>query len=37
VAEGKFIVASESTSSSQAFTWEVKAVRADIPPLGVEP
>jgi hypothetical protein len=37
VANGEFIVISESGSSSQAFTWEVKAARADIASLNVEP
>jgi hypothetical protein len=36
VKDGKFIVMAESDTSTQAFTWEVKAVRADIPPLPVE-
>ena len=37
VADGKFIVVSDNPASSQAFTWEVKAVRADLAPLAVEP
>lgn len=37
VADGRFVVISENSSSSQAFTWEVKAVRADIAELEVEP
>ena len=37
VAEGKFIVVSDNAASSQAFTWEVKAARADIAPLADEP
>jgi hypothetical protein len=36
VKDGKFIVAAESRGSSQKFSWEVKAVRADIPPLEAE-
>ncbi len=37
VANGRFTVISENVSSSQSFTWEVKAARADIAPLEVEP
>ena len=36
VRDGKLIVVSENTRSSQAFCWEVKAQRADIAPLEVE-
>jgi hypothetical protein len=36
VKDGKFVVTAESPSSSQAFSWEVKATRADLPPLQVE-
>ncbi len=36
VADGKFIVISDNPLSSQAFTWEVKAARADVAPLEVE-
>lgn len=36
VANGQFIVIAANASSSQAFTWEVKAARADIAPLAVE-
>ena len=35
---GRFLVkASDDANPGQAFTWEVKAVRKDIPPLFVEP
>ncbi|MDQ3622700.1 MAG: hypothetical protein M3463_09455 [Verrucomicrobiota bacterium] len=37
VANGQFLVIAENASSSQAFTWEVKAARADIAPLEIEP
>ncbi|MDZ4686198.1 MAG: hypothetical protein SH850_14115 [Planctomycetaceae bacterium] len=37
VVDGKFIVISDNASSSQAFTWEVKAARADLATLEVEP
>ena len=37
VANGQFVVISENSSSSQAFTWEVIAVRADIAALESEP
>lgn len=37
VHDGRFVVASSNPSSTQAFDWEVKAVRADAPPLVVEP
>ena len=37
VVNGRFIVISETDSSSQVFTWEVKAVRADIAAILVEP
>lgn len=36
VKDGKFVVVSENAGSSQAFSWEVKAVRADVAPLQVE-
>jgi hypothetical protein len=36
VADGRFIVVSDNSASTQAFSWEVKAVRADIAPLQVE-
>ena len=35
--EGAFVVVSEDPESVQRFDWEVKAVRADGPPLAVEP
>lgn len=34
---GRFIVVSSNPASTQAFDWEVKAVRADGPPLEAEP
>jgi hypothetical protein len=34
---GRFIVVSDNPASTQAFDWEVKAVRADGPPLEAEP
>ncbi len=37
ISEGAFVVVSENPRSSQRFDWEVKAVRADGPPLMVEP
>lgn len=37
VANGRFIVIAENAASSQAFTWEVKAARADIALLEVAP
>ncbi len=36
VAGGRFVVMSDNVQSAQRFTWEVKAVRADVPPLHVE-
>ncbi len=36
VTNGRFVVVSDNTASSQAFNWEVKAVRADIAALQVE-
>lgn len=36
VKDGRFIVISENPGSTQAFSWEVKATRADISPLQVE-
>jgi len=36
VTNGQFTVVSDNSSSSQAFNWEVKAVRADIAVLQVE-
>jgi hypothetical protein len=36
VKNGQFVVISENPTSTQAFTWEVKAARADLPPLEVE-
>jgi len=35
-ADGRFVVISDNSTSSQAFTWEVKAVRADIAQLITE-
>jgi hypothetical protein len=37
IKDGRFIVVSNNPKSAQAFDWEVKAVRADGPPLAVEP
>jgi hypothetical protein len=37
VAKGEFIVISDNTASSQVFSWEVKATRADLPALETEP
>lgn len=37
IANGRFIVISKNRASNQRFDWEVKAVRADGPPLVVEP
>lgn len=37
IADGAFVVISENPESTQRFDWEVKAVRADAPPLRVEP
>jgi len=37
IAGGRFTVVSDNPASSQAFDWEVKAVRNDQPPLVVEP
>jgi len=36
IKDGSFTVYSSDPSSSQRFFWEVKAVRADVPPLEVE-
>lgn len=36
VRDGRFIVVSDNAASVQAFSWEVKAVRADVPQLEVE-
>ena len=36
VADGRFVVIADNSASTQAFTWEVKAVRADVAPLIVE-
>ncbi len=36
VADGGFVVISDNLASSQAFTWEVKAARADVAPLEAE-
>jgi hypothetical protein len=36
VADGRFVVVSENPASTQAFSWEVKAVRADVPALRTE-
>jgi hypothetical protein len=36
VAARRFVVIADNSASSQAFTWEVKAVRADVAPLIVE-
>jgi hypothetical protein len=36
VRDGTFVVISDNPASAQAFNWEVKAVRADVPPLDVE-
>lgn len=37
VRNGAFVVISNDLTSRQAFNWEVKAVRADVPPLETEP
>lgn len=37
IADGRFVVVSDDPTSSQAFDWEVKAVRQDQAPLQVEP
>lgn len=37
IREGAFVVASSNPRSTQAFDWEVKAVRGDAPELEVEP
>jgi hypothetical protein len=37
VRDGRFVVRSDDPASTQAFDWEVKAVRADSPRLVVEP
>jgi len=37
VKDGRLVVISDNPASAQAFTWEVKAIRADISPLQVEP
>lgn len=37
IVDGAFTVVSENGNSAQRFDWEVKAVRADGPPLEVEP
>lgn len=37
VVDGAFVVEARSGRSNQSFDWEVKAVRADGPPLVVEP
>jgi len=37
VANGRFVVISDNPSSSQAFDWEVKAVRKDVPRLVEAP
>jgi hypothetical protein len=37
IRDGRFVVESSDAASTQEFDWEVKAVRADGPPLGVEP
>jgi hypothetical protein len=37
ITDGRFVVVSDDPASSQAFDWEVKAVRSDTPPLEVEP
>ncbi len=37
VRDGRFVVGSSNPDSTQAFDWEVKAVRADGPPLVAEP
>lgn len=36
VRDGSFVVIWDNQSSAQAFSWEVKAVRADVPSLAVE-
>jgi hypothetical protein len=36
VRDGSFVVVSDNPNSSQAFSWEVKAVRADVSALEVE-
>jgi hypothetical protein len=36
VADGRFVVISDNSASTQAFSWEVKAVRADVPRLQAE-
>jgi hypothetical protein len=33
VSDGRFLVISDNPGSSQAFTWEVKAIRADVPEI----
>jgi hypothetical protein len=35
VTGGRFVVISDNESSQQAFNWEVKAIRADVPLLDV--
>jgi hypothetical protein len=37
VKDGRFVVVSSNPTSTQAFDWEVKAVRKDVPDLEVEP
>jgi hypothetical protein len=37
IRDGRFVVVSRDPASAQAFDWEVKAVRADAPPLEAEP
>lgn len=37
ISDGHFVVMAENANSNQAFDWEVKAVRADLPVLSVEP
>jgi hypothetical protein len=37
VKDGRFIVICDNPASTQSFNWEVKAQRADIPPLQAEP
>jgi hypothetical protein len=36
VSGGRFVVVSDNRASTQAFSWEVKATRADVSPLEVE-
>ncbi len=36
VKDGTFTVVSDRPDSSQRFSWEVKAIRADVGPLEVE-